>query len=428
MSINQQRRRIKKFPRFLVLIVATFVAVLFFVIPALTQQPVKISVLMPALDAAQLQSTVEAFERENPDIDLEITNGPNDSNLIEDLYTSAFLLGESPYDLVLMDIVWVPKFAAAGWLMPLSSRVSQAELSEFLDGDVDGGRYQGELYRMPFRSDIGLLYYRTDLLKQAGYQPPETFAELVKISQDLQEKGLADWGYLWQGKQYEGLSAMFVEILEGYGGFWVNPNTLEVGLDQPEAIKAVEFLRSTIDKGISPPGVTTYTEEETRRIFQNGNSVFLRNWPYVYGLAADSPVAGEFAIEPMVHLSSHSSGACQGGWGFGISKSTNHPDEAWRLIQFLNREDVQRQFILETGYVPSLRSLFNDPEIVAKYDHYPKLLEVIEEAVLRPPIAQYAQTSDILQRYLSAALTGRMNAQQAMNAAASETRNLFGRR
>jgi multiple sugar transport system substrate-binding protein len=75
--------------------------------------------------------------------------------------------------------------------------------------------------------------------------------------------------------------------------------------------------------------------------------------------------------------------------------------------------------------VPSRKTLFTDPEIVAKYPHYPKLLEVSQNAVLRPPIAQYAQVSDILQRYLSAALTNRLSSEKAMQAAASETRRLL---
>lgn len=433
MNISQQLGRlkrgifrIKRFPRFLILLIASIAAIQFLILPALTQQPVTIQVLMSALEASQWQPFVEDFEQQNPGINLEIIEGPNETNLVEDLYTSAFLLGESPYDLVYLDIVWVPKFAAAGWLMPLSDRVSEDQLSEFLQGDVEGGRYNGELYRMPFRSDGGMLYYRTDLLKQGGYEPPETFDELMEISQALQQQTDVELGYLWQGKQYEGLSAMFVEILEGFGGFWVNPDTLEVGLDQPEAIQAVEFLRNTIDKGVSPPGVTTYAEEETRRIFQNGEAVFLRNWPYVYTLAADSEIAGQFAIKPMVHQPNDSSGACQGGWGLGISKSTKHADEAWKVIEFFNRPEVQQQFILATGYAPALKSLYTDPELVAEYSYLPKLLEVLEKAVLRPPIAQYAQTSDILQRYLSAAITQTLSAEEAMNRAAQETRRLLG--
>lgn len=87
---------------------------------------------------------------------------------------------------------------------------------------------------MPFRSDAGMLYYRTDLLEENGFDPPETTEELLEISRSLQEQGAVEWGYVWQGRQYEGLAAVFVEILEGHGGFWVNPETEEVGLDDPE--------------------------------------------------------------------------------------------------------------------------------------------------------------------------------------------------
>ncbi|HIK32600.1 MAG TPA: ABC transporter substrate-binding protein [Oscillatoriales cyanobacterium M59_W2019_021] len=396
---------------------------------AVSQQPITIKVLMSALEATQWQPLVEKFEAQNPDIDLEIIEGPNATNLVEDLYTSSFLLGNSPYDLVYMDIVWTPKFAAAGWLMELSDRISEAQSQDFLAGDLNGGRYQGELYRIPFRSDAGMLYYRQDLLSAAERKPPETTEELIEISQELQAENKIDWGYVWQGKQYEGLAAMFVEILKGFGGFWIDPNTQEVGLDRPEAIAAVSFLRETIESGISPSGVTTYQEEETRRFFQNGKALFLRNWPYVWALAnaEDSPVKGKIGLKPMVYAPGHESAACQGGWGLGISKTTQHPDEAWRVIEFITSAATQKKFILETGYVPSRRSLFTDQEIVAKYGHYPQLLEVQESSVLRPPIAQYAQASDILQRYLSAALTDRMTPEKAMAGAATETRNLLGR-
>lgn len=418
---------IRKKLRPLIVFLATVISVPLLIVAVQSQQPVTVKVLIQALEAAQLEPIVKDFEAENPDINLEIVEAPNDTNQVEDLYTSAFLLGESPYDLVYMDIVWTPKFAAAGWLKDLSDRVSQEELDQFLDGDVNGGMYDGGLYRMPFRSDAGMLYYRTDWLKDAGYEPPETFSELMKISKALQEEGYTDWGYAWQGKQYEGLSAMFVEILEGFDAFWVNPDTLEVGLDKPNAIEAVKFLRSTIEEDVSPPGVTTYSEEPTRRLFQNGETAFLRNWPYVYGLASESDIAGEFAIKPMPHDPTGSSGACQGGWGMGIAKSTNHPEEAWRVVKYFSRAETQKKYALKTGYVPSRRDLFNDPELVEKYSYLPELLNVIENAVLRPPIAQYSQASDILQRYLSAAIAGTMNPEEAMNAAARETRTLLKR-
>nr|WP_026082695.1 ABC transporter substrate-binding protein [Mastigocladopsis repens] len=402
--------------------------ILFSISQALSQQPVVLNMLITALDAPPWkQGIIKDFETKNPGIRINLIEGPNAANLLEDLYTSAFILGDSPYDLVNMDVIWTPKFAAAGWLLDLGDRLTKEELAAFSPKDVEGGRYEGKLYRIPMRSDVGVFYYREDLLKQAGYQPPDTFGDLLKISKSLKEQGKINWGYVWQGRQYEGLAAMFVEVLEGFGGFWVNPATLEVGLDKPETLKAIAFLKDTIQEGISPGGVTTYQEEETRRFFQSGEAAFLRSWPYVWPLAnsEDSPIKGKIGIKPMLSTPGNSGGACLGGWGLGIAKSSKHPKEAWKAIQYFTSEQAQRQFILDAGFVPSRRSLFTDPKIVSKYPHYPKLLEIVDRAVLRPPIAQYAQTSDILQRYLSAALTNRMTPETAMQAAASETRRLL---
>ncbi len=395
--------------------------------PSLSQEPVTVRFLVQAGEATQFASFAEDFNQKNPNINLEIIRGPNNTNLVEDLYTSAFLLGDSPYDLVYMDIVWVQKFAAAGWLADLSQWVNPDLLTPYLEDVTEGGKYQEKLYRMPLRADGGMLYYRTDLLREIGAEPPETFADLIEISQQIQDQDLAQWGFVWQGRQYEGLSAVFTEVLEGFGGFWVDPETNEVGLDNPEAIAAVEFLRQTITEGISPQDVTTYSEEETRLLFQSGNTVFLRNWPYVVPLANQSQIANQFSIKPMVHAPGFNSGSSLGGWGFGISSSSPHQEEAWKVIEYFNTVDVQREYFLKTGFVPGRESLFLDSELVTKYPHYPQLLEVINNSVLRPPIAQYAQTSDILQRYLSAALTGSRTPEAAMQAAARETRMLFGR-
>ncbi|MGA7955181.1 MAG: ABC transporter substrate-binding protein [Gloeobacterales cyanobacterium] len=392
------------------------------------QEPITIKVLIPAFDTDEWAILAKQFAAKNPGLRLKPVQGPMATNLVEDLYTSSFLLGDSPYDLVYMDIVWVPKFAAAGWLMDLSEKLPPQEQKAFLSGDLDGGRYKGKLYRVPFRSDAGLLYYRTDLLKQAGLKPPETFMEMVQISQTLQKQGRVKWGYLWQGKQYEGLAAMFTEILEGYGGFWIDPKTNQVGLDHPEAIEAVTFLQNTIKQKISPPGVTTYQEEESRRLFQSGDAVFLRNWPYVWAEAnkPDVPVRGKIGLKPMVHAVGQKSGACQGGLGIGISATTRHPQEAWRAVQFLTSVESQRQYVLHTGVIPSRRALFTDPQLVKKYPHFPSLLAVVDRAVLRPPIPQYAQASDILQRYLSAAITNQVSPKAAMEQATRETRSLLG--
>jgi multiple sugar transport system substrate-binding protein len=397
---------------------------------AFSQSPVTLNLLMTTPDAQPWQQgLIKDFEQEHPKIRLNLVEGPNSPDLVENLYTASFLLGDSPYDLVNMDVVWASKFAAADWLRDLTDRITLPEIAAFSPKDIDAGRYEGKLYRIPIRSDVGMLYYRKDLLDAAGLQPPTTFAETIEQSRSLKQAGSIDWGYVWQGRQYEGLVAMFTEVLQGFGGFWVKPDSLEVGLDRPETLQAIEFLRDTISMGVSPPGVTTYQEEEARRLFQGGRVAFMRSWPYAWPLGnqSDSLIKGKIAIKAMVGTPGNSGGACLGGWGLGIAKSSKHPQEAWEVIKYFTSEAVQRKLILQAGYVPSRTALFTDREIVAKYPHYPKLLEVSQNAVLRPPIAQYAQVSDILQRYLSAALTDRISPTSAMQAAATETRQLLGR-
>lgn len=430
MLLNQLRKYRQKlwFWRYQVVFLTLSLGIILFSWVARSQQPVTVNLLLNTFDAQSWkQVVVKNFEAENPGIRINVIEGPNSSNAREDLFTSAFILGNSPYDLIYMDIIWVSKFAAAGWLLDLSDRISPQELAAFSPQDVEGGRYKGRLYRIPMRSDMGLLYYRKDLLAAAGYEPPETFEDLIKISQSLQQQGKTDWGYVWQGRQYEGLVAMFVEVLAGFGGFWIDPNTLEVGLERPETLQAIEFLRNTIKQSISPPGVTIYQEEETRRFFQSGEAVFLRSWPYVWPLANrdPSPIKGKIAIKLMVHAPGKSGGASLGGWGLGIAKSSKYPDAAWKVIQYFTSREAQRQFTLQADFVPSRRDLFTDPEIIAKHSHYPQLIEILQQAVLRPPLAQYAQVSDILQRYLSAALSDRLTPVAAMKAAAEETRRLL---
>ncbi|MBD1908269.1 ABC transporter substrate-binding protein [Trichocoleus sp. FACHB-6] len=402
----------------------------------LLRKPVTLSFVVPNREAEQWQPLIEEFHSKNRDIRINLTNfsqtnpeKPENTDQVKELYTAAFQKkrGKLPYDLIYQDIAWVPTFAEAGWLRDISDWISKEELDKFLRSEVEAGRYQGKLYRIPFRTDVGVLYYRKDLLERVKENPPETFDDLIRISQNLQKQGIA-WGYLWQGSRSEAITAMFYEVLHGYGGFWIDPKTRVVGLDRPEALKAVEFLHNTIMEGISPKGVTSYREDETRSLFTEGKAVFLRNWPdvWVQANAADSFIRGKIDIKPMVHAAGYSSGACKGGWGFGIAQTTKHPKQAWKAIQFFTSAAAQRHFVLTMSFVPSRRTLFIDPQIIDKYSHYPKLLEIIDEySILRPPIPEYGQASDILQQYLWNALMGQQNPQAAMKAAAEQTRKLL---
>jgi multiple sugar transport system substrate-binding protein len=387
----------------------------------------RLSLLVPAAERDVWAPLGASFETARPGVRVELVEGPNDTDLRENLYTAALLAGDESFDLVLMDVTWMPKLAGAGWLLPLGEGL-EAETAALLPAAVAAGRYRGRLYRVPTRTDVGVLYYRRDWLEEAGVPPPETFEDLVRVARTLQSPP-DRWGFVWQGSQYEGLVCAFLEVLHGHGGFWVDAETLAVGLDEPPAVAAVEFLRSCrADPAISPPGVTTYKEEQSRRLFQDGRAVFLRNWPYVWRLAhaPGSPLAGRVGVRSMVHLPGISGAGTLGGWGLGISRFSRHPDLASEFIRYAVSLPGQRTICLRSGYAPSRLEAYEDKELVAANAFLGTLLRIHAQAVPRPAIPRYAQASDILQRHLSASLSGLATAAEAMRSATRETRLLFG--
>lgn len=364
----------------------------------------------------------DEFEKAHPGIRIDAIEGPAATNTREDLHVTAFLSGDRVYDLVFADTVWIPKFAAAGWLLDLTDKWPDSQWERFLPGALAGSKYRGRIYRVPTQMDGGMLYYRRDLLEKAGEHPPETFDDLQRIATQLQEPRRL-WGFVWQGKQYEGLICDFVEVLAGFGGFWIDPDSGEIGLDRPEARQALEFLAQSVGS-ISPPGVTTYTEEESRQVFESGGAVFLRNWPYVYPLsqAPDSPIRGLVGVTPMPHQGGGASASTLGGWGFGIAKNSPHPGEAWQLLQFLAQVPVAQRLYEKAGVNSTLEAFYRE----SNDSMVQELYQILRHTIPRPPIPQYAQASDILQRYLSSALTGRLTPGAALAGASRETRLLLG--
>ena len=210
----------------------------------------------------------------------------------------------------------------------------------------------------PFWEPIARAFerYRSDMLQAARLSPPRTFADLIHVARTLDAPPVV-WGFVWQGKQYEGLVCNYLEVLSGCGGYWVDPSTLDVGLDQPQALEALAFMVSCLRRpAVSPPGVTTYEEEESRRLFQDGRAVFLRSWPYTWRLAqmTGSPLRGRVGVLPMVHAPGGSSAGTLGGWGLGISAYSRHPRLA---LAFVRRPPSGRT---STGTAITLRTWSGD--------------------------------------------------------------------
>ena len=394
-------------------------------IPSLIAQDIEsITILMPAPFADSTKELVRDFNQKyEKSIHLDVIRGPLETEAISDLAISSLLLGDTPFDALLMDITWLPKYARAGWLEALDNGFDESDINDLTNGARLGNYYQGGLYRWPLVADIGLLFWRTDLMEQ----PPSTPDELVAVSRNLQNSKKVPWGYVWQGRQYEGLSCVYLEMIDGYGGEWFNPNLGTFGLDEKPGVQAAQWLTNLIKDGISPEAVTNYAESETLQSFKSGDSAFMRNWPYAWAelQKEDSRVRGKVGISTMVAAPGASPASTVGSWGLSLLKGSQHKEAVIKAFKFLTSKESQIKLFSDYGYTPTLKSIYEDPTLLEKYPYIVKLYEALKVGRMRPETPVYAQLSDVLQRNLSESLTQEVSADTSMNNATSTSEQIM---
>ncbi|MEB3255757.1 MAG: ABC transporter substrate-binding protein [Synechococcaceae cyanobacterium] len=389
--------------------------------------PVTVRVLMPAPFADATAEPVREFNAGHPGLQLEVVRGPLDSEVLSDLAVSSLLLGDTPYDLLLVDQTWTARFAAAGWLAPLEPLLGDDALDGMVPGARKGTRFDGHLWRLPLQGDTGLLYWRTDLMER----PPRDTAELERIARRLQRQGRVRWGYVWPGRQYEGLSCVVNEVLEAFGARWWQNGPGQAGgspsLNDPRAVAAVGWLRHLIDSGVTPPAVAGFAENESLQLFASGQAAFLRNWPYAYALLQqnDSTVRGRVGIVPLVGAPGRRGGGTLGSWGLTLLHGSAHPRQAAEVMRWLCGETVQRHLALRYGYAPTWASLYEDPELQRQQPLLVVQAQALASAVARPTTPLYAQLSDGMQRSVNGLLTGQGTAPDAMAAVQRQSEMLL---
>ena len=380
---------------------------------------IHISMLMPAPFANSTSQLVEEFNKKHRGhIIVDVTRGPLDTESISDLAISSLLLGSNSFDILLMDVTWLPKFAAANWLLSLDDWFDDTDINSLVVGARLGNEWQGQLLRWPLIADMGLLYWRTDLMEK----PPTTPEDLITVGQQLQQEGKVAYGYVFQGRQYEGLSCVFLEVLEGFGGSWLLPdlwNGVNNSLASSASHDAARWLRNLIVSGVSPQAVINYSEVEALQSFLNGDAAMMRNWPYAWTELQnkDSPVRGKVGISTMVAQPGQISTATQGSWGLAILNGTKHAEQAAELIRYLTSASSQKRLFLDYGYTPTSQVVFDDPELLSESPVLSALGAALSRAQLRPATPLYAQISDVLQRQLSSILTGQQDPATGMDQA-----------
>jgi multiple sugar transport system substrate-binding protein len=371
-----------------------------------------------------LRRQLTRFAELRPDIRVEQRATPDAADQRHQLYVQWLNAGASDPDILQLDVVWTPEFAAAGWILDLDR--FRPATDSFFPATVAANRWNGRIYALPWFVDVGMLYWRTDLVAHA----PASIAELEgEAGRAMREHGLP-YGLVWQGARYEGLVAVFSEYLGGFGG-----RILEQGrvlVDSPAAVAALTAMRDEIYRErIVPPNALTWHEEEARFAFQNGEAAFMRNWPYAYALmqgSAASRVAGHYAVAAMPAAPGGRPTATLGGAQLAINANSDHPEAAWAVIEYLTRPEQMLERARVVGQFPTRPALYDDPALARALTIPPaQARTVIEHAVPRPVTPVYTELSEILQIDLHRALTRQQEPAAALAHAAREMQALLDR-
>ena len=268
----------------------------------------------------------------------------------------------------------------------------------------------GKLVALPFYADAPALFYRSDLLTKYGLKPPTTWDEMASEAKTVMDgeraAGAKDlWGFVFQGAAYEGLTCNALEWIKSSGGGEIVEADGKISINNPAAAKALDRAKRWIN-AISPPGVLGYHEEESRGVWQVGNAVFMRNWPYAFALGngADSQVKGKFDVVPLPSGGAgHQSAAALGGWNLAVSKYSKSRDEAIKLALFLSSSEVQKDNALSNAHLPTIAALYDDPDIAKRQPVLVKWKPIFAAAVPRPSAATKAKYNEVSSLFWSAA-------------------------
>jgi len=379
------------------------------------------------------QDIASLYMEENPNVTIEIFDSPDAVQDRLAVYLQ-YLNAKSPeIDIYMIDVIWPGDLAEH--LIDLNKYGLGEAAKDHFPRIVENNTVDGALVAMPWFTDAGLLYYRTDLLDKYGYSPPKTWDELEETAAAIQEgeraAGNADFvGFVWQGNAYEGLTCDALEwIASSYGGTIISSDKV-ITVNNENAIAAVDKAAGWVGT-ISPKGVTAFQEEEARNMWQGGNAAFMRNWPYCYSLSMgeNSAVVDKFDVCPLPSIDGKGGAAALGGWQLAVSKYSENPEVAADVVKFFTNYESQKTKAIELSQNPTIMALYEDEDVLAASPFFGSLYDVFINATPRPSTAtapNYNAVSVAFFQAVHSVLTGEMDAAEAFELLELELQDITG--
>ena len=265
------------------------------------------------------------------------------------------------------------------------------EIPEFFPAVLGSFTAGDKLIAIPHGSDIGLLFYRSDLLQKYGYhRPPTTWDELEAMAARIQAGERARgrkkfWGFMWPGIATEALTCTALEWQASQGGGRIIEENGTISVNNPRAIRAWQRAARWVGT-ISPPEVLAYNEYDASNTWFAGEAAFFRNWPPAYNEsnASGSPIANEIGVTMLPGGEGGAVGTL-GGIGLGVSRYSAHRSEAVELVRFLTRPDIALRRARLLSDPPSLPALYKNPEVLEPNPHFPLIYRALRTGVVMRP-------------------------------------------
>lgn len=343
------------------------------------------------------------------------------------------------YDLIMLDDPWFPKFASLNVLtdlMPLLQKRGKSGPDEdFVATAIALGRepYQtGALYALPYVGNSQLFFYRKDLFQKHSLKEPATWDDVLAAAKTISENetngapgGGKVYGYVMRAAQGNAAVADFMPIFWAFGGEMFDASG-QPAVNSPEGIAALKFM---IELGkYSPPGYASFNADEVGAHLLQGTAAMSINWPAwisSFSDASKSKVIGRMEFDQLP-AAKNAGRAEIGNWLIAIPRDAKHIEAAMDFLLWATQRE-QMKLSAQRGNPPTRKSLFTDPELVAKFPSYPAQLRSLESSRPRPRTPLWNEIENAFGIYLSKANSGELTAEDAMNQANAEIKRILER-
>jgi multiple sugar transport system substrate-binding protein len=366
-----------------------------------------------------VQGKLDEWNAKYPDQKVTLIELPEDADAQRAQMIQNANAKSDAYTVLAIDNVWTAEFAANRYVVELPTD-QFPQTADFLPPVLDSAKYKDKLYAVPYASDGGMLYYRTDLLQAAGVTaPPKTWAELIDACKKVAATpaGAGVNCYAGQFQKYEGLTVNAAEAINGAGGVITDADG-KPNVNTPEAKAGLDFLVNGFKEGYIPKEAITYKEEEGRRAFQEGKLVFERQWPYMYTLAektdGSSKVNGKFAVAPLPGLSGPGVSSL-GGHALGISTYAKNKKTAVDFINFYTSKEANTVQVEKASLAPVYTSIYDDTTLQGTLPYLTTLKASILSAKPRPVVVRYGDATLAIQDAAYGAMQGTLTTEAALS-------------